>query len=253
MQTKLVPPLVPAIRVVMIAVSLSRADERGRVQYDWKIIPCRFCHRTTHEAAFHCSMQSPIAARRRNDPSSAGMGHSRAGGGEAAVQAMLGSGPWAGLEADYVGPLACDAGPQDAPPRAGCQPLACADRSVWTFRIYSNRLISRLSAEPCNSHWGARQVSFVPTTANAPESPRRIHASLGGGRLVRICPRIREWLGLLRLRVCFSVGLGRRKTGIAAQALGTLLSRRPGQRRSQQMKSVVCWKPVRPLAGFLVG
>jgi hypothetical protein len=45
--------------------------------------------------------------------------------------------------------------------------------------------------------------------ATAPTAPRRAYTSLGGGRLVRVCPRLCERLGLLRLRAAVSVRLRR--------------------------------------------
>jgi len=74
---------------------------------------------------------------------------------------------------------------------------------------------------------GEQQASFVKH-ANAPRTPRRAHTSLGGGRLVRVCRRIYEWLGLLRFRAAFPVRLR------SAVTLAVALPR-PTAERAQRM------------------
>src|SRR5262249_17259682 len=63
--------------------------------------------------------------------------------------------------------------------------------------------------------------------ANAPRTPRRALSALGGGRLVRVCRRISEWIGLLCFRAAFPVRL-QKKTGIMLAEGLTLASRCQG-------------------------
>src|SRR5262245_31381826 len=139
--------------------------------------------------------------------------------------AMLASGPWrlgTGLVlADYERAWRRRRRPQDAPSVRFGYParvdahrhaLACAGCGQPGYIQIAGSAACQLNPVVAIGKLH-RLASLRP--ANAPQSPRRVYASLGGGRLVRICPRVCEWLGLLRLRVCFSVGLGRRKTEIA--------------------------------------
>ena len=90
-------------------------------------------------------------------------------------------------------------------------------RRVWTIRLHSNHRISHLSAEGCNSLWEQELAST--RHANAPKPPRRAHTSLGGGRLVRVCRRIFEWLGLLRFCAALPVRLRHQVRGLAQRLL----------------------------------